>query len=186
MSFVATLVQALAWPVTALTIFFVLRRYIVGLLPLVRELKYKDVQISFGERVRELAADAAEALPEPSARARLPDGELTHMEKLARLSPRAAVLEAWIPVEQAALNLAVRKGVKLSREARASARGVAAALLDAGVISEDEAAIFQSLRSLRNEAAHASDFRVARDAVTEYIDVSQRLTSALEARQGDG
>src|SRR5215204_1277124 len=110
MTFIATLIQALAWPVTVLTIFFLLRRHITGLLPRVRQLKYKDVEISFDERVRELAAEASETLPKPTAPAKLPDGEISQLDALARLSPRAAVLEAWIPVERAALELAIRKG----------------------------------------------------------------------------
>ena len=181
MSFTATLIQALAWPVTVLTIFFLLRRHITGLLPRVRQLKYKDVEISFGERVRELAAEASETLPALIEPAGLPQGERSHLETLAELSPRAAVLEAWIPVERAALQLAIHKRVKLSRDARASARGVAEALLAAGVIPEEEAHLFEALRTLRNQAAHAEEFVPPDDAATDYIEVAQRLVTALRS-----
>jgi hypothetical protein len=183
MAFIASLTGSLAWPVAVLAIFFLLRKHIAALLPLLRELKYKDVQLTFGERVRELAAEVVDVLPEPAETPALGEGELSHLERLGRLSPRAAILEAWIPVEQAALKLAVARGITLTRDARVAARGVAEALARAGAISEEEAMLFNALRRLRNEAAHAVEFTTPRDSVAEYIELSQRLAAALQQRQ---
>src|ERR1700734_3282145 len=50
-AFITQLVTALAWPVTVLICVVVLRPLLVGLLPLIRKLKYSDVEIQFGREV---------------------------------------------------------------------------------------------------------------------------------------
>jgi|GEM_PF-5782237 len=81
LGFIVALCQALAWPVTAAVIFLFLRKPIVALLPTVRELKYKNVQITFGEKVRELASEAVEMLPSAAKNA-LPVGERSRLDRL--------------------------------------------------------------------------------------------------------
>ena len=62
LDFISHLVSSLAWPSTVLTTIFLLRRHIQTLVPLVRTVKYSDVEIRFGQELAELkrATDISE------------------------------------------------------------------------------------------------------------------------------
>ena len=61
-TFIANVVGSLAWPVAALIALLLVRKILISLLPLVRTLKYSELEVSFGREiaaVREAADDAA-------------------------------------------------------------------------------------------------------------------------------
>src|SRR5215207_8632055 len=98
LSFAAALVKALAWPLTVLGIFLVLRRPLTGLVPLLARLKFKDLELDFGRRLAEASAEAA-TLPGIPPAAALPAGSDEVLLRLATDAPRAAILEAWLRLE---------------------------------------------------------------------------------------
>jgi hypothetical protein len=180
MSFVAALVKALAWPLTVLGIFLVLRRPLLALVPLLARLKFKDLELDFGRRLAEASAEAASL---PSAR---PAPGLAEAEdallRLASMAPRAAILEAWLRLEAAALRAARRQGtVEPVTQLRAPIRLIEA-LEELGVIDARQAAVFHELRSLRNSAAHALGFEPGADAARDYVRLAARLEQALDER----
>jgi hypothetical protein len=59
LTFVSTMVSALAWPSVAIVVIMILRKPMAELLPLLRRLKYKDLEFKFGERIAEVQADVA-------------------------------------------------------------------------------------------------------------------------------
>ena len=70
LSFIAEIVKALAWPLTALGIFLVLRRPLMGLIPVVARLKFKDLELDFDRRLAEASAAAPPSPSRSSARPR--------------------------------------------------------------------------------------------------------------------
>ena len=172
--------KALAWPLTVLGIFLVLRRPLLGLVPLLGRLKFKDFELDFGRRLAEVSAEAARL---PSARA--DTGAVVADDALLRLAlvaPRAAILEAWLRLEAAALRAARRKGTSEPvTQLRAPIRLIEA-LEEQGVIDARQAAVFHELRSLRNSAAHALGFEPSPDAAGDYVRLAARLEQALDER----
>ncbi len=51
LTFLATIIQAVAWPVTIVAIAYLLRKELRALIPLLTKLKYKDIELEFGRRV---------------------------------------------------------------------------------------------------------------------------------------
>lgn len=102
---------------------------------------------------------------------------LTRIEALAEISPRAAILEAYLRVETAAAKVVadyapqVRRGPMHSMLQRVDA--VPRYLVTAAA----------GLSRLRNEAAHAEDFSIPVESVREYaaaaLDVSHGLNEML-------
>ena len=176
LTFIAQMVQALAWPLAVLLILFIYRRPFARLLSLVERLRFEGVELEFGQGVADLTRAVnrelpAKALAEASAVTR------ERLQKLAPLSPRAVVLEAWLEFEEAALDALKRRNVNLSsREARTPLL-LGHALEEAGILDEGKQEIFYKLRTLRNAAAHASDFRLDGDAAMEYADAALRLAA---------
>jgi hypothetical protein len=181
LTFVVELVKALAWPVTALIILFVLRRPIEKLLPLVQRVKYGGIELDFGLQVQELAVKLSRELP-----ASLEAGEASrrtreHLNRLSEYSPRAVVLEGWLLLEEAAIEASKSRDLKLSSRELRSPILLGHALERAGIFDEDMLEIFHRLRNLRNAAAHASEYSFSPESAREYAALAIRLADFIRS-----
>jgi hypothetical protein len=177
LSFIAAMARALAWPLTVLGIFLVLRRPLTGLIPVVARLKYKDLELDFDRRLAEASAEAA-ALPGAQRGEALPAGDGA-LIGLAAVAPRAAILEAWLRLEAAALAAARRRGTAEPLSSLRAPARLIEALEELGIVDARQAAVFHELRSLRNSAAHALGFEPTPDAARDYVRLAARLEQSL-------
>lgn len=97
---------------------------------------------------------------------------------MAYLSPRQAVLEAFIPMEKAAYDLIEKTGGN-RKDLQMMLRNPVAALRRSGRVSPALASSADKLRKLRNQAAHQETFDVEPDLVLEYIAATQAVTRVL-------
>jgi uncharacterized protein YutE (UPF0331/DUF86 family) len=95
--------------------------------------------------------------------------------------PRAAVIEAWIAVEQELDALARAAGVDPGGRRRTMA--VTSQLRDRGVISPALASVLTELKQARNIAAHTGQYPLDSDEVREYVKLSGRVRDALRTEQ---
>jgi len=170
LSFIASVVGSLAWPAAVVGLVLILRKPIRGLLPLLQRRKYKEFEIEFGRRVEEVKQELQE-LPPGAAQPTL-DPSTSALLRLAEVSPRAAVLEAWREVEQAALAAARKVGGDAFRN-RTSPFDAIRVLERSGPLDRNIIGLLRDLRGLRNQAAHAPDFALTKESALEYA------TSAL-------
>jgi hypothetical protein len=180
LSFIAAIVKAVAWPLTVLGIFFVLRRPLMGLFPLIARLKFRDLELDFGRRLAEVRAEAAALPAARSPESNLPGDDA--LQQLAAAAPRAAILEAWLRLEAAALAAARQQGTTEPVSHLRSPTRLIEALEEHGVIDARQAAVFHELRSLRNSATHALGFEPGEDAARDYVNVAARLQQSVEDR----
>ena len=176
-SFVVGLVHALAWPATIITLVILLRKPLSELIPLLQRVKYKDLEIEFGERLEEARAEvlpSGEAVTGPSAAEE-------KAAQLAAVSPRAAVLETWreleVEVLRAAKSILKKRGDDSTglRAFRAFAEVERSQEFDRSV-----AAVLRELRMLRNKAAHAPDFAISAESAIEYARVADQVLQRLK------
>ncbi len=186
LTFIAELSKAFAWPVFVLILVLLLRNPIRNLIPLITRLKYKDFELEFGRRVEEVNAEVAGELPEEEP----PDATLGEASqkifKLAEISPRAAVLEAWRVLENEAI-LTVREEVRRQQghEPAIILPHIALRHLERSErIDRQTSALIRELRLLRNEAAHAPEFALGSDSAIEYASVAHRLAQKLRKLRG--
>ena len=125
-TFTDGLVKSLAWPVAAVVMVLLLRHPLTKLIPLLRKLKYKDLEAEFSEKldkVEKVAAAILPATPETEVAA----GELSpqvrlgaeldaadasvRYSKLLELSPASAMLLVWGDFEKAVREAADRVGL---------------------------------------------------------------------------
>jgi hypothetical protein len=181
LTFIAEIVKALAWPVTAILIFLILRRPLLNLFPLVQRLRFQGIELDFSRQVHALAAEAHNQLPAPPVAHRKGQPLRAHWVELAQLSPRAVVLEAWLHVEKAAVQASQRHTLNLRSVELRSPLILGEALEEAGILQDGPAGIYHQLRNLRNAAAHASEFAFTPDSAIEYADLAARLTEFLQS-----
>lgn len=182
LQFIAAMTAALAWPIALVVVFLLLRRHLLARMPDLESLEWKDFRFRFGRRVHEVATEARQTLVQAEAATTPPiDGE-THRLHLAEISPRAAILEAWIELEGAAAVALRRKGAVLpTRELQQPSR-LADALITTGLLAPTQAGVLSDLRRLRNAAAHASDPKITADTAREFVGVAVAFERLIRAR----
>jgi uncharacterized protein YutE (UPF0331/DUF86 family) len=111
------------------------------------------------------------------------DDEIEPLNRLFAVSPEAAVLQAYSLVERKILQK-MDPDDEMRRPGIGSEllRRVLRRLLEAGVLSRDDLRRFDSLRQLRNRAAHAADFSdtVPMEAWQTALNTSKRLIQAID------
>ena len=174
---IVRLVDALAWPVVAVIVVFMVRKPLARLLPLIERVRYKDVEVNFRQLIEETTskADAVSSLLDvPPIDERIQD--------LARVYPRGAIIESWLLVERAVADLAEARDVSVPASRRRSPRQVVGALEKAGTLDEELAKLVMDIYAIRNGVAHTADFSPSRDDAQEYIRTSARIITLLQDR----
>jgi hypothetical protein len=188
LTFVVEMVKALAWPVMAFAAVAMLRRPIAVLIPLARKVKFKELEMEFGEQVRETKEEAAAELP-PSTIKALPPGAQDTLKELARVSPRSAITEAWREVEVAIQAAAQRFPIPVPDMTYRPPTTVQAIrdLARIGVVDPGKLGVYYGLRSLRNQAVHAPEFVVSTEAAMDYAQTARQLAEYFRSLgQGPG
>jgi hypothetical protein len=179
LTFIAKLVEFLAWPGAVVLIVLILKKEIQRLLNLLRKVKAGPVEAEFEAGVEKLEQLVVETPGEPMEYYALKERKLELM-RVAEASPRAAVLEAWRDVEAAVLKLVNAKAVYIP-EKNASVNTAARVLAKEGYFPADLVSHFYELRELRNKAAHSSDFNPTLETAAGYIELTARVRARLEA-----
>src|SRR5439155_13373051 len=90
-----------------------------ALFPFIERLKYKGLEVEFRKSLQELADKSPVALPAPVGDELA--NERNRLFTLAELSPRSAILEAWLHVETAAAEALQSKDPSLASQVRMAA-----------------------------------------------------------------
>ena len=178
-TFIADIVESLAWPGALLVAVVLFRKPLANLVPLLRRLKYKDFEVEFDNELEAAQIEAAEALPEPTALAADASAPADRFAELARVSPRAAISEAWREVESEARVLVERHKLDLPERQLKVAVRLGDALNTAGAITKEQVGLFHRLRQLRNEAVHADEFAVDSTRAIEFASIARRLAESF-------
>lgn len=160
---------------------YLFRSHLGGLLHLVSSLKYKDIELQFGNQLKRIGDTN---LPQKDKRNRLPI-ESQRVSRLAELSPRAAVFESWVNVELAAFG-AARTIMQDEVQNKTLSYQAIRALERSGRLDSSAVSMLRDLRALRNQAAHAPDFAISSDSAIEFADAADRLVSYFEFIAGKG
>jgi len=179
LAFVASVIGSLAWPVTLLVGFFLIKGHISELFPFIERLKYKDFEIEFRKTVHELAERSRAALPVPEVEEG-PQVATDRLYSLAEISPRSAVLEAWLQVETAAAEaLQAKQPTLTSKVSGIAPLRLGEYLNRHEIINRAQLEIFHRLRELRNKAVHVGDAVFRPEEVGEYIALATSLASQI-------
>jgi len=172
------IVKALAWPVAAIWIGYIFRAEVRQLLGRVSTFKYKDVEASFEKSLME-AEQSAKNIENPKVEET--DLELTQKDQLLRIaevSPRAAVVEAWTIIETAAMKngLSIGSAVK-----HTSPKMILDHLKSSGKFSDESLELINRLRQIRNKASHLPDFAVTQTEAERYLDLAVKSAAVIGA-----
>jgi hypothetical protein len=87
----------IAWPVTIIWVAYLFKGELRGLLNRISHLRYKDVEVKLELDEAEAEAKTVEQTISFSLRSSSDiDSKLVQLRRIAEVSPRAAIMEAWI------------------------------------------------------------------------------------------
>ena len=168
---------------TVVAILLLLRRPLLGLIPLLRKLKWKELELEFEQKLIELKAGAVQALPaagEAAPQPVVPPPAASRLIQMAELSPRAAIMEAWIAVERAAAN-AISRRLPEGNVAWSDSQ-MGQMLATHNILNDQQLRIYNELRQLRNKAAHHDDFPIEAERAADYVRLAEELSSYLDRK----
>lgn len=181
LAFIASLVRSLAWP--AGVVVAVLRRPIgVALGRGIRRLRAGPIEVEFDQELAEVRKDL---LRSPELAAAEVSAQATFTEdlaKLAEVSPRAAVLQAFARIEAGLRDLI--DGSSVSTVGLYDLESLTWAARSQGLISKETVEGMQGLSALRDLAVNSPDEKIGVKRAREYVALTEAVLIALRAKPG--
>ena len=158
------------------------REHLLSLVPRLRSLRVKGVELVLEEVKREIEHTATSAGEVPAVTTEQPPpGSESYYETLAEVSPRAAMLEGWLAFEMAASDAVDAHGLS-SRGRALQMPELFQRLRENDLILPEEETALTKLRAVRNEVVHARDFTLTGAQLAEYASLVTEIARRLEAR----
>ena len=191
LTFISEIVKACAWPIAVIVIVAFLKKPLTKLLQEVIRFKWKDLEIEFDKEIRQIKTQAEKHLPPPTIKittgdtivvgtgegASISEGQSAFL-RLAELYPAAAILQAWLVLENSLREAAKRIGIQDSD--RGTTMMLAQELYKQGKFDRETFDIFKNIRELRNKVVHARVTDLTEFQALEYESITRRLVSAFE------
>lgn len=172
---------SLAWPVCALWLAYMFRPEIRTVVARLSRLKYKEFEADFAEELSaaEKSLDQIESETKHETLVEPPtiSPQLEHLLSIADVAPKAAIIEAWTLIEDAAGRSGFVQGAQIPRINPAL---YVSWLVREGKIPAENEDTFASLRRLRNLVAHNSDIHVTPSDAQRYLKLAARAVELIE------
>lgn len=177
MELVVNLIVGIAWPVAVVWIAYVFKGELKSLLRRVSQLKYKDVEAQFGAGLALAESEVSSLKAALPAAPRLELlSKLESLRRISDVSPRAAILEAWVLVEDAAGRSGFVQGASIPRM---NPHLYVEELVRLGKLPAGSDSLLDQMRRLRNQAAHMPDFTVDQDEADRYLQLATRMSELI-------
>jgi uncharacterized protein YutE (UPF0331/DUF86 family) len=188
MESIVKIIEALAWPVTAVIMSIMFKGEFGTLLGRVNKVKFKEFQADLEQGLKQAEKDV-QAVPEPKSsngknnQSKTDDSSVEKLIRIAIVSPRAAITEAWVELEKSIRTISIEKDIDPRESDRK--RGVMPShrmvteLVNQGHMPESLLPLFEDLRLLRNKVAHRHDFEVDYVQSEKYIYLIRHFQSKL-------
>jgi hypothetical protein len=181
METIANIIIGLAWPAVTLWLAYLLRPEIKTLLERLSALKVAGGEAVFGKSLERAESEAIQLPKDVLPTDDNTDGiaeKLGMLRRIAEISPRAAIMEAWTLIETAALPMAV----PADNKRRIPPIHFLHHVVTTAKLSQESANLIISLRNLRNQAAHLPDFALTSEEAERYLELAVTVTKLIEKR----
>lgn len=179
-TFTSEIVKALAWPAAVILLVLFLRKPIVDLVPLMKKLKYKELELEFSKEMQDLKSEAVEASPKTTEKGPV-KFEPSKAFDLVLYSTRAAIIEAWIELEAAAVEIASSFWNQGPSDVFRNDPKLGEYLHQCKVLDDKQLTIYKKLRQLRNKSAHTEELNLSENDARAYVEMASNLTRHIKS-----
>ena len=180
LEFISEAVTALAWPIATVVVVLIMRSDIASLLARIKNIKHKGSEIDLAQEVVEakLSADKIPDFGEKKA-----EIEQVRIERLAKDSPRGAILDAWLSVDEAMINYSKRYGIdgaNCNVPPYIKIDNIRTVNLDHSTLGNGIIEMLDKLRRIRDDVVHKTDAEITPKTAIEYASLAARVKAKLE------
>ena len=182
LTFIAEAIKALSWPTAVVFVALMIRKPVIELLPFLRRLKYKEIELEFSKELAQLKAQATANEPMKSQKSApsAASASSNRLLNIASISTSAAILEAWTELESASAAVVSSFWGQQPSDAFKSSK-LGEYLLQCKIIDEKQLVVFNKLRELRNKAARAVDLNLSEEEARTYIELAVLLIGHIRS-----
>ncbi|GIU27782.1 hypothetical protein L2719_12725 [Shewanella schlegeliana] len=173
MEFTIELLDKLVWPAVLVFAVITLKRPISKLIPLAKKLKFRELEVEFGEGLKAVTEQAQGVFPE------LKTDKKTMLIASASHLPNSAIIEAWQQVDLAAERLIQSHCDNIVLDKNTRYKHIENILINEALIDTKQGKLFSELRQLRNRVAHAVGYEVGKAEAIQYIELCFKLIEHL-------
>lgn len=176
------IIDSLKWPVVVVIVAVILRSQLGHAIGRLKRIKYKEFDAEFAEILGDVSVqESAEEPPTEEGEEFAP--ELYEQRKglvaLGKISQRAAILEAWMLLENTIRGLAEEKKLHPHPTTAGTFRELQRV---SPYLSGSYSERINDLRNLRNLAAHEADFQISDEQLNHFIYVCVHLAASIRAQ----
>lgn len=168
-------VELVVWPFTIVVVVGLLRAPLSKLVPTLKRLKYKDLELEFEREASKILAEVERDLPEPkrsdNVEERGPD--TPRFSRIATV-PTDLVMCSWSELESV-----IRDLVGISAYEETSVRSLVDLLAKSGRVSDETIRAILDLAALRNRVAHAESEVISAGMAHSYANSVRRVKAGL-------
>ncbi|MCK8046070.1 hypothetical protein MSG37_14390 [Shewanella sp. 1CM18E] len=175
MQFTIALIDKLIWPLVLVFAVMNLKRPLSKLIPLAKKLKFKDLEVEFGQGLKAVTEQAEGVFPE------LKTDKKSLLIASANNLPNSAVLETWEQVDLAAERLIKLHCDNITLDKNTRYKHIENILISEALINTKQGKLFSELRQLRNRVAHAVNYEVGKAEAIQYIELCFKLIEHLNS-----
>ena len=175
LTLISKLAEHLAWPATACFSVAILKNDFWNSVKNIKRFRYKDTEIDFDKELSKAAYVAYENKGHIGI-----DKADNISNELAYLSPRGAIIESWLNIEESLRNFANKHGIEIDTNKPFRAKRAIEDSVKYKLLGEKTITLLETLRHLRNEAVHLKDSNINHLSAKEYQALSRYVTSAID------
>jgi hypothetical protein len=171
------ILEILAWPVVVSISMFLFQKDLGSVLRRLTKVETSAAKIMFNEEIKEVEKNlsvntSAVVLQEDNS------GWLSEMRTIAKLNPRAAIIEAWTSIEISCIEIGMFQGTAMRRF---SPKALEEFLHEIPEFDSEMIKRVMDLRRLRNRVTHGMDADFDFIDAEKYIELADKTVNALNA-----
>ena len=148
------------------------RCQLIELIPQLKKLKYKELEMEFDHELETLSKKSQESRARVKVETPKEEEDDYYLQRVKELSPRAAIMESWLSLESTAITTAQHFKITPEKK-RINFHMAVKSLLKSNVLTDQDVANINDLRALRNKAAHEIDFPITEDEAAKFMEIAR-------------
>lgn len=167
------ILEILAWPVVVSVGMFLFQKDLGSVLRRLTKVETSAAKMMFNEEIKEVEQTLSES---PVLSTEESSNWLSEMRAIAKLNPRAAIIEAWTSIEIACIEIGMVQGATMPRF---SPKALEQFLHEIPDFDNEMIKRVMDLRRLRNRVTHGMDADFEFIDAEKYIELADKTVNTL-------
>lgn len=172
----AKIIESLAWPVTTIIVVLLLRKPLTELVPTLKKLKYKDLELEFEREANKILSEAERDLPELTEKPHVKVDVSTAQFSRQQLEPAVEIIKSWREFELYLREVSASRKLKPAP----SIRSLVSELENIGAISKEAGRVIMDLAALRNKVVHTDEEAITYETSLAFIKSVNQVRSSMK------